>query len=214
MSQTPCVTTVFEPEMWDNESEAAPGGNPIRPLTHSSVVTREQDGMNDTPERWLPVVGYEGRYDVSDQGRVRSWYPWRELPVPHILALTTGTRGYMRVSLYRDAPFRATKVHQLVLLAFVGPRPEGWHSRHMDGDPTNNRLSNLTYGTASENQRDRVRLGTHPSAIRTSCAAGHPYGSDTTIAKTGARVCRTCAQRRGRESARRRRSQQRQENTA
>lgn len=52
-------------------------------------------------------------------------------------------------------------VHALVLNAFVGPRPKGMQCRHLDGNPDNNHISNLVWGTARENQIDRRRHGTH-----------------------------------------------------
>lgn len=51
-------------------------------------------------------------------------------------------------------------VHVLVLLAFVGPCPEGMECRHLDGNPANNRLDNLCWGTGSENWNDKRRHGT------------------------------------------------------
>lgn len=51
-------------------------------------------------------------------------------------------------------------IHRLVLEAFVGPRPDGLEARHRDGDPTNNRLDNLLWGTSSDNENDKRRHGT------------------------------------------------------
>lgn len=53
----------------------------------------------------------------------------------------------------------ARPVHRLVMEAFIGPRPEGMECRHLDGDPANNRLSNLTWGTPKENAEDQRRHG-------------------------------------------------------
>lgn len=53
-------------------------------------------------------------------------------------------------------------IHTLVLLAFVGPRPKGMESRHLDGNKTNNNLSNLKYGTKKENMDDIISHGTRP----------------------------------------------------
>lgn len=52
-------------------------------------------------------------------------------------------------------------VHRLVLEAFVGPCPEGMECRHLDGNPANNKLDNLKWGTRKENQDDSKRHGTH-----------------------------------------------------
>jgi HNH endonuclease len=65
--------------------------------------------------------------------------------------------GHMRVWLGRDDQ---RFVHILVLEAFVGPCPEGLECRHLDGNPGNNRLDNLCWGTRKENYDDSVRHGT------------------------------------------------------
>jgi hypothetical protein len=68
--------------------------------------------------------------------------------------------GYPVVGVLKDGKIRVLKVHRLVLEAFVGPaRPESSVGRHLDGDPTNNRLENLAWGTMAENSQDMVRHG-------------------------------------------------------
>ena len=69
----------------------------------------------------------------------------------------TGKFGYVTVMLGRDGG--SWFVHDLVLTAFVGPRPTGQESRHLDTDGGNNRLSNLRWGTKSQNGRDATRAG-------------------------------------------------------
>lgn len=85
--------------------------------------------------------------------------------------------------------------------AFVGPRPEGLEVRHLDGDPSNNVLSNLTYGTRSDQRMDDVRNGVHPTASKTHCPQGHPYSGDNLyVQKTdGARRCKICMRERQRK---------------
>lgn len=145
--------------------------------------------MNPTREQWRPIPGYEGRYDVSDHGRVRSWMKWRGRPGPRILTHCPDENGYPRVRMGSRSP----RVHILVALAFLGPRPNGQEVRHLDGHETNPRLSNLAYGTPSQNNHDRVRHGTHPSANKTHCPYGHPYDELNTFTQTnGGRGCRTC----------------------
>lgn len=112
------------------------------------------------PERWLPVAGYEGIYEVSDQGRVRSLD--RTVPHGHTgtrraagreLRLLIDSGGYPFVHLGRR-PQRRVRVHVLVLETFVGPRPAGLCGLHRDDVKTNGRLSNLRWGTQSENIAD------------------------------------------------------------
>jgi hypothetical protein len=101
-------------------------------------------------ETWKAVPGYEGQYEVSDQGRVRSG--------EKILAQATMRSGHLTVHLCRQTHY----VHRLVLFAFVGVPQSNVariETRHLDGNPTNNSLSNLTWGTVAENRADRRRLG-------------------------------------------------------
>lgn len=90
-------------------------------------------------ERWKAAPGYPD-YEVSSTGRVRRLSTGRELEP------TKGPDGYRLVSLVTDMGDRpAVRVHTLVLTAFVGPRPDGKVASHVDGDPSNDALSNLTW---------------------------------------------------------------------
>lgn len=119
-------------------------------------------------EQWRAVVGFEGQYEVSDQGRVRSLdrvENWRRLVngLPFegprrfkgkILTATPKAAGHLHVALGRGNRFY---VHHLVLTAFVGPQPTGQECRHWDDCPANNALSNLQWGTRAENLADFER---------------------------------------------------------
>jgi len=117
-------------------------------------------------EEWRPVVGYGGVYEVSNLGRVRSLDRWvrvnsgrRRTGVRYFSPAQTGkNKKYKRVLLRN--PDKQRPVHQLVLEAFVGPRPENCQVRHLDGDPSNNRLDNLAWGTKAENEADKIKHGT------------------------------------------------------
>ena len=114
-------------------------------------------------EEWRAIPGHEGRYEVSNLGRVRSLArvgvrkDGSSLPVPgRILRYTVRPSGHQVVSLGRS---RRTFVHHLVLEAFIGPRPPGAGTRHLDGDPSNNQPSNLKWGTQGENLEDMRKHG-------------------------------------------------------
>lgn len=154
----------------------------------------------DIVERWLPVVGYEGHYSVSDRGRVRSEERFtvtkrgvQRFIRERILRPAPGARGHLGVVLYLSESKGLKYVHHLVMEAFVGPRPEGFDIRHLNGNPSDNRLSNLRYGTRRENVLDTVHHGMHHYARRDHCKHGHAYTPENTyIRRSGARACRTC----------------------
>ena len=115
-------------------------------------------------EIWKDIPGYEGKYQVSNQGRVKSlerkvrsvnWYSGKEFfRTVHERILRPGPvkSGHLYVVLGHGEA--GVPVHQLVMKAFVGEPPEGMEVRHLNGDPTANRLENLKYGTRTENILD------------------------------------------------------------
>lgn len=116
-------------------------------------------------EEWRPVAGFEGLYEVSDHGRVRSVRAGNHVNKRlqgKVLKERTNKVGYPVVSLYRGgkATRKERTVHRLVLEAFVGPAPDGCEVLHGDGTKINNHLSNLRWGTRSENMRDYHALCT------------------------------------------------------
>lgn len=146
-------------------------------------------------EIWAPVPGYDGSYEVSTLGRVRSMArtitvlsKTRSGVARHIqrrlserlIGENVSPLGYTRVRLGDELHF----VHRLVLTTFVGPRPDGHICRHLDGDQSHNHLTNLAWGTTRENSADTDIRGTRPlgaarpnaklsdrciPAIRTAC---------------------------------------------
>jgi hypothetical protein len=107
-------------------------------------------------EIWKAVVGWEGLYEVSDLGRVRSPRGVRKL-VP----IGDDKAKYLSVTLSRPgAKLACARVHRLVLTAFDRPALAGEEGRHKDGDSSNNALSNLEWGTPVQNGQDRVAHGT------------------------------------------------------
>lgn len=152
--------------------------------------------MNET-EEWRPVSSYEGYYEVSDLGRVRSVARrasngrlWPSV----VLKQVAHPNGHLQVHLSRQNAKRTHWVHRLVLEAFVGPSPEGMEALHRGGRPEDNRLANLEWGTRSKNMLDQVRHGVHFYASRTHCPQGHPYDDVNTYHELGAihRKCREC----------------------
>lgn len=141
-------------------------------------------------EEWRSVRGWEKLYEVSDQGRVYSVRSKR------ILKTSTESSGHQRLDLMYDHIRRPVRVHVLVLEAFVGLRPAGMEACHENGNPSDNRLSNLRWDTKSENSKDRVRHGTHHATMRQNCPRGHMLKTpnlDPGTLRQGRRRCRACA---------------------
>jgi hypothetical protein len=117
-------------------------------------------------EVWKPVVGWEGFYDVSNLGRVKSldrvvvWGNGLRSIAGRIMS-TPLSSGYPVVVLKRKGVKYHTAVHSLVLKAFVGNRPSRCQACHFDGDRANAKLSNLRWATQSENEADKKRHGTY-----------------------------------------------------
>ena len=124
-----------------------------------SDVATDGDFYRELPE----YPGY--RFDRA--GNV--WSRWLRGPKPiitpdrpwRLLKLQKQGRGYLIVNLLRigDKRHVSRVVHRMILEAFVGKRSPGKVCRHLDGDPTNNRVDNLCWGSHSENMADRDRHG-------------------------------------------------------
>lgn len=164
---------------------------------------------------WKPVSGYEGIYEVSDDGRVRSL----DRVAPHKtsqrrwegreLVAAPGSKNYLTVSLCFGGSQKTFHVHRLVCEAFHGPRPfTTAQVRHLDGDQRNNVAANLAWGTAADNMQDRLRHGTNPMANMTHCHSGHEYTPENTYIRKGrpGRECRACYRARKRINRAKRRA--------
>jgi len=116
-----------------------------------------------TQEQWRPILDYEGIYEVSNLGRVRSLSRYRSNGRQlsgRVLRPGRIGRGYRVVSLCYDGEGQTRRIHRLVLEAFVSPCPEGKECAHLDGDPSNNQLENLAWVTEKENSHHRIKHGT------------------------------------------------------
>ena len=106
-------------------------------------------------EVWRPVVGYEGKYEVSNFGRVRSLDRMVPGKFPGMYANVRGKilteiknkSGYLRVNLCNENGAKASFVHRLVAMAFVDGYEKGLEVNHKDENPQNNCASNLEWCT-------------------------------------------------------------------
>lgn len=147
-------------------------------------------------ERWAPAPGFEGHYLISSEGRIRSLKRRTHDGDPLYVNWKTDRYGYAAVDLWLNGRPKRRRVHVLVAAAFIGPRLEGQEVRHLDGNGLNPALSNLAYGTRSENSRDKRAHGTDHNAAKTHCPQGHPYDETNTKREHGRRYCRACQQAR------------------
>ncbi len=119
------------------------------------------------------IFGFPG-YAVSDDGFVWScWQCCSRIMTDkwHQLRGRVVRGGYLQVALYRDGKPTFRYVHNLVLEAFVGPRPKGMEACHApDNDRTNNAINNLRWGTPKSNGEDKVKHGTSARGERSGKA--------------------------------------------
>jgi hypothetical protein len=121
------------------------------------------------PEQWRDVVGYEGLYQVSDLGRVRS--------VDRVVAgghgepkklkgklkrLSSNRHGYLLVATSKEGIEKTLVVHRLVAAAWLGPCPDGCEVLHGEAGKADNSVANLSYGIHAQNCLDMRRDRTHP----------------------------------------------------
>jgi hypothetical protein len=109
-------------------------------------------------EEWRDIPGYEGFYQASSMGRIRR--------ANRIIRGSIDQNGYTRIKLSMGGKKKRVFAHRLVLMAFVGPCPDGCEACHNDGDRSNNRLENLRYDTRSNNNLDKNIHGTSYCGVR------------------------------------------------
>lgn len=118
--------------------------------------------ISEYSELWMPIANYEGLYEVSNFGRIRSLArmvksganTMRPLQ-GKLMDLKVDKDGYLRVGLNKDCKQKYFFVHRLVLLTFFGAAPQGFQTDHIDEDRTNNRLENLRWLSAKDNNLRR-----------------------------------------------------------
>jgi hypothetical protein len=109
-------------------------------------------------EIWKDIVGYDGRWKVSNLGRVKSLMGPRGEKREKILKHGI-SKGYCHVGLYKDRKMKNFFVHRLVAIAFI-PNPENKpHVNHKKGDKLDNRACMLEWATCSENNKEAYRIG-------------------------------------------------------
>lgn len=146
-------------------------------------------------EIWKPVVGWEELYAVSNMGRVKSlgrriryyrpdWHRYQDRYFPgRILRPGIAKRKYCVLVLIDQDRKLCTHVHRLVMDAFVGPKPPGLETRHLNCNALDNRLSNLAYGTCQDNALDFFRRNKLKRKQKRECYCRAEYTGDGVFVK-------------------------------
>jgi hypothetical protein len=129
------------------------------------AIKRRVEAATPWEEEWRVLEKYPD-YEISNFGRVRTKlrkgnHKQKCGQKYRLLKLVTSPRGYQSVSLPINGSYRHCRIHTLVMVAFCGPRPSGLETAHLNGDPSDNRLSNLIYCTHRENESHKKLHGTN-----------------------------------------------------
>ena len=112
-------------------------------------------------EQWKPINRYEGLYEISNLGRVKSLDRIDKIGRLHkgrILKLSKDGGGYPFVNLFKDGVRSTRKVHHLVAEAFLGKCPKEYEVNHIDENKSNNSCDNLEYVTRHDNLVHGTRM--------------------------------------------------------
>jgi hypothetical protein len=159
-------------------------------------------------ETWRQIT-WAPDYAVSDHGRVmRLTAKGGTRPCKELKPCLT-EKGYLRCALVADGEKVTARIHRLVCEAFHGPTPiDRPVVRHLDGNPANNHISNVVWGTPRENMADKYRHGTavDPPGLaerraQTHCHRGHQFTIENARTHGRRRICRACCALRSREYA-------------
>jgi len=129
--------------------------------THIDDAADVPASLSDPGEEWRPCWP---EYEASNHGRIRRVGKASYLPLPPRKTYTLS--GYEWVTIRTPERVRCLRVHALVAVAFLGPRPDGMQINHINGIKTDNRPDNLEYVTPQQNSQHAVALGLRPVGER------------------------------------------------
>lgn len=136
------------------------------------TIQDELSGMNAVEELWADIPEYEGLYQASSLGRVKSLarevlaynFPAKRMVMKSVaekvLSLKKYGKDYLGVHLYKNGVDSKFYVQRVILSAFKGKNPEGMVACHINGNRKDNRIENLRWDTPKNNEADKLIHGT------------------------------------------------------
>ena len=154
-----------DPSDRDSYSSYREGYSDAMDIAGQVIEQAQKDAYNQAIEElnrevWVDVIGYEGLYQASNMGRVKSLNYCRRGYAKILTPSTTGTCRDKRykVTLFKDGIGEVYLVHRLVAKTFI-PNPENKRTiNHIEGNPANNNVNNLEWATSSENNLHAYRV--------------------------------------------------------
>lgn len=129
-------------------------------------------------EIWKDIDGYDGEYQVSNQGRVKSLKSrFGKQPTETIMMLQPEHTGYMRVCLVKNKKPRCIPVHRLVAKTFIPNTENKPIIDHINGNRTDNRVENLRWVTHSENSQNTRYGSARWNSVKVKDNHGHIFDS-------------------------------------
>ena len=158
-------------------------------------------------EIWKDVLGYEGLYQVSNLGRVKSLPKYDRLGRFHterIKSQVNNGNGYLVVNLKHNGKQQMRSVHRLVADAFMNNTNNYTDINHIDGNKQNNHLENLEFCTRSSNMLHAVKLGLHTDfgkrkvqCVETGTIFDSIKSAEEWVGVKGSRLSNVCLSKRG-----------------
>lgn len=127
-------------------------------MGNDSAIPRFTQLSFDDLEIWRDIPGYEGLYQASNKGRVRNVRKAAGCTVNRELVGRINKQGYRYATLSKHGSQKSEKIHRLVALAFLGPRPDGLQINHKNGIKTDNRVENVEYCTPRQNMIHSIQV--------------------------------------------------------
>lgn len=123
------------------------------------ISIQRQHGDAVIKEQWNPIEGFEGKYEISNLGRVKSLARYHGCLYKSDRILSPGVKqnGYLKVGLYEDYKCKNCYIHRLVLSHFNRKPNKNEECNHKDGNKKNNYIDNLEWCTSSENKIHRSK---------------------------------------------------------